>query len=372
MNRSRQRLFTWIATTGAALAAFVLAEIAIRFFDARTNAPQQLTDGFLRYDETLGWRLSPHWSGRHRYAGFDVTYAVDASSFRQDPGPAPEQARSQVLFFGDSFTFGLGVADTETFVARLNSPSSKPTSASRSINCGVPGYSTDQQVLLAEAELARRTNVAALRLVVCLANDLLDNPRTHPLQAQMAKCRFALAAGQLVLTNTPVPRAPKPASEAASDLARAMAGPEWRPDLLTRLSRLSGIVQLIHRGALGLRHPPVDFTSVQAENLRLFWALTDRLAATCRAKNIPFELILMPGSSAVMQPQSLPGRYQRWLSDQLVAGAVQRKWPVADLLPALEQAAAQGGPSVFLGDGHLSAGGHAVVAEALKESPPAQ
>lgn len=367
MNRSRQRLFTAIASTGAVLAALALAEIAIRFFQASTNAPQQLTDGFLRYDETLGWRLAPNWSGQHRYAGFDVTYAIDASGFRKAPaqpssGPAPRE----VLFFGDSFTFGLGVNDAETFVARLNSPSPVSAAAFQFVNCGIPGYSTDQEVLLAESELSRRTNVAALHLVVCLANDLLDNPRVHPLQAQMAKCRFALSDGQLVLTNTPVPRTPKPPGDATIDLARAMAGPDWHPDTLTRLARRSAVVQLIHRGALGLRHPPVDFTTPQAGNLALFWVLADRLATHCQGRNISFGLVLMPGSSAVMQPLSLPGRYQRWLSDQLASGATQRQWPV-DLLPALEHAATQGGPSLFLGDGHLSAHGHSVVADRLKE-----
>ncbi len=368
MKRSRQQLFTAIATTGAVLTALALAEIAARFFQARTNAPQQLTDGFLHYDEALGWRLAPQWSGQHRYAGFDVTYAIDSRGFRKTPGQfSPSPAAREVLFIGDSFTFGLGVNDAETFVARLNSSAPRSADAVQFINCGIPGYSTDQEVLLAEQELKRRTNVTALRLVVCLANDLLDNSRIHPLQAQMAKGRFVLADRQLVLTNTPVPRTPKPASDATLDLARAMAGPDWRPDLLTRLARRSAVVQLIHRGALGLQHPPVDFAAPQAGSLALFWALTERLSTNCRSRNISFGLVLMPGSSAIMHPRSLPGRYQRWLEDQLAAGAAQRQWPVVDLLPALEQAATQGGPSVFLGDGHLSARGHDIVAKTVSQ-----
>jgi hypothetical protein len=372
-------LFKFIAAGGATVAALGLTEFVLRIFEARTTAPQQITSGFLRYDESLGWRLSTNWQGRHHYAGFDVAYAVDDAGFRRPPPAAPTaNGLRRTLVFGDSFTFGIGVDDHETFVARLNEAKPAGVSGPSSelglaegiteyVNCGVPGFSTDQELLLAEAELARRPDVAGVLLVICLANDLFDNPRSYSLQAHMAKPFFQHEAAGLVLTNVPVPRAPKLPGNPSDDLARAIMGPGWQPDWATRLSRWSAIVRLIHRELFGLRHPRVQFPGHQRDELALFWSLVDRLSGACQARRIRFGLALMPGSSAVLYPNSLPGQYQRHLRDQILSEATSRRLSAIDLVDALNQTTGTGGP-LFLNDGHLSARSHVAVAHRIREA----
>lgn len=382
----KQRLLQSVLLAGAIAATLVLCELVLRIRDAHLAAPQQMTSGFLHYDDRLGWRLATNWHGRHQYAGFNVTYATDHTGFRRPPGdPPPAPAPAANLVFGDSFTFGIGVNDDETFVARLNASADSgsrqdPLAARRPpelrrvsllhVNLGVPGYSTDQEVLLAEQELARRTNASAVLLIVCLANDLLDNARSYPLQAHMAKPQFQIAAGTMALTNVPVPREPKLRGQPGDDLARAMAGPDWQPDWATRRSRQSSLARFVHRELFQLRQPPVgDFPDLPQQQT-LFWSLAARLSGICAEKGIALRLALLPGSSAVLYPHSLPGQYQRRLRDDLLPEAARRKIPALDLISPLEQARTLGGAPVFLNDGHLSPRGHAVVAAAIREWDP--
>ena len=88
-------------------------------------------------------------------------------------------------------------------------------------------------------------------LVVYLANDLFDNNRPFPLQADHAKPYFRLDTDrQLLLKNTPVPLATKSAAARNTGLAYAVLGDKKpSPPLLTRtlgqlrLARRLGIFQ---------------------------------------------------------------------------------------------------------------------------------
>jgi len=105
---------------------------------------------------------------------FDVVYDIDASGFRIDPLAGKTGSRVAVL--GDSFTFGLGVANGETFVSRLNAGSDD---GRHYLNLGVPGYSTDQELLLLK-KTGNALKPDIVLLVVYLANDLFDNNRSFP------------------------------------------------------------------------------------------------------------------------------------------------------------------------------------------------
>jgi hypothetical protein len=103
--------------------------------------------------------------------------------------------------WGDSFTFGLGVNDHETFVHLLNARAADGDSY---LNFAIPGFSTDQEYLL----IRRRVfdfNLSVIVLVTYLGNDLFDNQLPFPLQAHNAKPFFELAGDRLVLKNSPVP-----------------------------------------------------------------------------------------------------------------------------------------------------------------------
>jgi lysophospholipase L1-like esterase len=95
-----------------------------------------------RADSVLGWALRPSWSGRHEKFDFRVRVHIDAAGFRAMPQVAAPDAR-RILVVGDSFAFGWGVEDDETFSAVLARALARDAPV-EVINAGVPGYSTDQ------------------------------------------------------------------------------------------------------------------------------------------------------------------------------------------------------------------------------------
>ena len=106
-------------------------------------------------DPVLGWWLRPgHWRyGPYAPGGPPVEVTIDADRTRRTrpDAVAPEDARSQVLTLGCSFTFGWAVSDDETWPWRLQAL--RPDLDVR--NRGTAAYGTFQSLLLLERVLAR-------------------------------------------------------------------------------------------------------------------------------------------------------------------------------------------------------------------------
>ncbi|TMA33058.1 MAG: hypothetical protein E6J87_11250, partial [Deltaproteobacteria bacterium] len=99
-----------------------------------------------RPDGALGFALRPNWSGVHEKFDFSVQVHTDAAGFRAAPDAPASHVRSapyRILVVGDSFAFGWGVEDGETFAAVLERRLARERPVAV-INAGVPGYSTDQ------------------------------------------------------------------------------------------------------------------------------------------------------------------------------------------------------------------------------------
>lgn len=355
-------LFFMVISTVIALVA---AEYVLRILDERISHSESMQPGLIRYDATLGWALSPGWSGRHHHHDFDVGYAIDRRGFRADP--AMQGDRPQVAVLGDSFTFGLGVEDAETFVSRLNAGSQRGAF----LNMGVPGYSTDQELLL-----LRRTfdleQVDTVMLVVYLANDLFDNTLPFPLQADHGKPFYSLEqGGRLLLHNRPVPTTAKPAAARSADLSSLVLGGE-RPatSLLertlgqTHIARRLGLFQsqaTLSAGVLQRRFEPY---------IDLFIALTAELQRQVTGRGARLVVALLPGASYVERPASLSAQYQQYLREQLLQRlAGMADVAVIDLAAALRQAASeQGEPFYFPNEHHLNAQGHQFVSRVIAGS----
>ena len=244
-SRKKYASFAAITVLLGLAVSLVAVEFVLRYQDRLIARSEHMAPGLIRYNADLGWQLTPGWSGVHHHYDYDVEYDIDDSGFRVDPHAGMTGPRVAVL--GDSFTFGLGVANDETFVSRLNARSDDRR---QYLNLGVPGYSTDQELLL-----FRKTGKAlkpdSVLLVVYLANDLFDNNRPFPLQADHAKPYFRLDTNRrLVLVNTPVPLATKSAAARSTGLADVVLGDEMpSPPLLTRtlgqlrIARRLGIFQ---------------------------------------------------------------------------------------------------------------------------------
>jgi hypothetical protein len=109
------------------------------------------------YDETKGWFHSPSALAETGIGGADrFPVRINALGLR-GPELALDRAgdAGRVLVFGDSYVFGVGVAEDElltTHLARLLAPHFP--SGIEVVNLGVAGYSTDQQFSSGGARLA--------------------------------------------------------------------------------------------------------------------------------------------------------------------------------------------------------------------------
>mgnify|MGYP002152693847 FL=1 len=348
-------LYGAITVVVTLMIAFAVGEFVLHQQRLGIEGSDNLDKGLFAYDPDLGWRLQPGWSGRHRHHDFDVAYKIGANGFRGNF----RAARTRVAIVGDSFTFGFGAGVGQTFPELLDQMD--PDRAV--MNFGVPGYSTNQEVLLIEEVLPAYKPDLVL-LVVYLGNDIADNMRLFPLQLDNAKPYFELADGQLIRRNNPVPKQRKPAHERGVHLGQIiLAGSGLRPGFL---QATLGRSETLRR--LGLDFTPdVDlrdhFQRRQQRPLALFQALVLRARAAVVARGSQFGIILLAGRSFVQKPQGLSAQYQEFLRQSVSAWAAKKKIPLADTAGLLQSRFLDGQRGdYYANEGHLTVRGHKVVA----------
>lgn len=95
-------------------------------------------------DPVLGWKPRPNAVARHSLGGvFDARYEIDGRGFRQVP--IHDEPVAHVYFLGDSFTFGEGVSNPETYPNIL--AERYLTDRANVYNLGVMGYGVLQMYL---------------------------------------------------------------------------------------------------------------------------------------------------------------------------------------------------------------------------------
>jgi lysophospholipase L1-like esterase len=101
-----------------------------------------------RPDGQLGFTLRPGVEVRHVDRDFSVTVTVNALGMRGPERGASRPTRAaRILLLGDSFTFGWGVEQEETFGARLERLLTERVGPVEVMSAAVPGWSTDQHYL---------------------------------------------------------------------------------------------------------------------------------------------------------------------------------------------------------------------------------
>ncbi len=354
-----------ISVVMSSVFALGVAEYALDKYSDHLRSKESMTPGLIQYNSQRGWALTPNWQGVHQHQDYKVSYTINHRGFRGEFEGLPRDAGQRVAIVGDSFTFGFGVEDFETFSGQLER---KANGTLQVLNFGVPGTSTDQQLLLIQDQvLGYKPNV--IILVAYLANDLIDNQLGFPLQTENAKPFFTLVDDRLVLENVPVPRQRKPPVLANHTLSSVILGglkaeTGWLGQYLAR----SHVASL-----LGWREsiPPEtlqqQFETKLAGPLKLFNALVLRLQDALRETNTRFILALLPGQSYLKTPDSISGQYQEYLRSKIKTGLAETGISVVDIGAQL----AKDKPSealYFPNDGHLNTAGHLQVAKILADA----
>jgi hypothetical protein len=129
----------------------VLAELVARFVYDRpvVVARQQLREyrpGHLAYqpDLRIAFPATPGWHATHA--------ATNADGIRSDVTRAARPGERRVMFFGDSWTFGLGLEAPETYPLQAERllRAQDPSGDWVAINAGIPGYNVFSAIALFE------------------------------------------------------------------------------------------------------------------------------------------------------------------------------------------------------------------------------
>lgn len=364
--RSGARVVLWslraVLAGGGALVALALVETVLQWRQAWIGGSDALSPGMIRYHPRLGWELTPGWRGGHRHHDFATSYTIGADGFRSS-GRESRDAPLTVML-GDSFTFGIGVADEQTFVRRM----ADQDPARRYLNGGVPGYSTDQQLILLEERIGSLRPERVV-LVVYVGNDLLDNLHPWPVQAQNGKPLFrVLPTGTLELSNVPVPLARKPGNWVPAGLFEAVLGDRGEWHWRTRLAERWQVFGLLDAAVLPAPNYRRDLEPRLMEPIAFFARLLERFTVACESNGTALIVVTLAGASHAAEPDSVAGQYQTILIQgvQNVADEAGLPYlPVAELLQ--QRVRAEGRDLYFRHEGHLNAAGHGVVGELLAE-----
>jgi hypothetical protein len=209
IGRSKRWLFGIITTLLVSIVTFSIAEVAVRLLLAKpakqsssdNSATQTSTEPSVEYHDTLGWFIKPLTERREQSPEFDVTVRTNSHGLRADKDYSYEKAhgKKRVLVIGDSFTFGKGVENDETYPAFLEDL----LHDTEVINLGVSAYGTDQQLLALETKgLEYHPDLVILGFYsgdVFRNDDLFHGVQPKPMYKLEDN-------GSLVLTNAPVPR----------------------------------------------------------------------------------------------------------------------------------------------------------------------
>ncbi|MCP4577084.1 MAG: SGNH/GDSL hydrolase family protein, partial [Deltaproteobacteria bacterium] len=296
---------------------------------------------------------------------FLVSYQTNRYGFRGEFMPIGDHNGRRVAFLGDSFTFGFGVNDHETFINRLNEKAPED----HYLNFAVPGYSTDQQFLLLRRRVFNfRPDVVVL--VTYLGNDLFDNLLPFPLQANRGKPYFKFSGNRLLLKNSPVPTAVKSKKQATLDLHQVVMGetPPLKPGLFGLLEKMK-LFQMTKRIFFPDNKDlfPLFDTRFQPA-LKVYGALLEQMDIQCQRHNSELLVILMPGKSLVERPGSQSALFQEYLRGKIIEQCKRLHIRLLDLALHLKRVHMDTGENLYFpNDGHMNALGHKVTADYIRD-----
>jgi len=203
----RRRLVRLLVLGASLVLSLVFAELLLRA--VRPQEAMSVDRGLYEPDPPRRYRLHPGYRGRiTNHVEFDHEVVINSRGMRgPEPSAAgepsdrasamaglakrPTAAPLRVLALGDSFTFGVGAAEIQTFPARLQAHLLAAGVPAEVWNAGAPGYGVPDEVAWYERwGVPLRPDVVVI--APFLANDLQDaapGSPTHVVNGELVAAR---------------------------------------------------------------------------------------------------------------------------------------------------------------------------------------
>ncbi|MBI2605104.1 MAG: SGNH/GDSL hydrolase family protein [Deltaproteobacteria bacterium] len=142
LSLRRNIAFSFVLLCLSAFIAFILSEVLLRAFYPQSTGPVMFA-----FDPRLGQIPVPSQKGRRRLPGvYEYDFENDSSGMRKTASASGSGTRLRALFLGDSFTYGIGVEDSQTFASLTGQGLSATVKPIAAYNAGNPGSGTDYAV----------------------------------------------------------------------------------------------------------------------------------------------------------------------------------------------------------------------------------
>lgn len=169
MTLFKKVFFRLTAIALGGVIAFGIAEVGLRLFYPQMTGPAMHT-----YDPRTGSRPVPNLRGRFNVPGrYSFTFANDELGMRVTGIVPRASARTRILLLGDSYAYGVGVSDHETFAYLLEKRLSTTPVRAAVMNAGTGGKGTDYAARFFET--IGRDLRPDLTILCFFSNDYLDN-----------------------------------------------------------------------------------------------------------------------------------------------------------------------------------------------------
>lgn len=143
MKKIASRVF---ALLGGCLTALFIAEFVLEVSNVWIGRHSDTMFTLVEYDPYLGWKTKPNLNTKVDLVDVeDIPVQTNTQGFwdQEFSLKKPENV-CRIIFLGDSFTWGMGVREEERFSYLLQTMNPRW----ETLNFGVPGYGTDQALLL--------------------------------------------------------------------------------------------------------------------------------------------------------------------------------------------------------------------------------
>ena len=326
------------------------AEVALRVFWPGGAKPIAERNIFCRFDHELGWTPLENLNFTDKHSGFALHQNQFGLRGPDDMRLEKTSGKKRVLVLGDSYVWGVSASQDDIFT----NPKVHGTN-DEFINCGVPGYGTDQEYLF-YLRVGQKFDVDQVVLVFTPYNDVANNLASK--QYSYLKPYFTLNNGELVLHNDHVQDNPF-------------------QNFIRRVDRECRVWNLVTKGLQGLGHAIVpkqkevkyaqaNFVVSDADRagIELTLAIIKKLKEAVAARGAEFYVVFIPFKKRI--EKRLPDNHP--FVPLIAAGLTEMGVNYREPYPEFYKAVTGGAELFHPPDNHFNAAGHELFAKFVTDT----